>query len=119
MKIRFKTDENLPLDVVELLRSAGYDAMSVLDESLVGARDEVIANVCKKERRALITLDLDFADIRSYPPNEYDGIIVLRIHDQGKRNVVDVLRRVIKFLKDHPCLKQLWIVEEDRIRIRS
>ena len=119
METRFKTDENLPLAAVELLRSTGFDAMSVFDESLVGARDEDIARVCQEERRALITLDLDFADIRTYPPHEYNGIIVLRIPNQGKSDIVDVLRRVIRFLESHTCRKQLWIVDKDRVRIRS
>jgi len=119
MKLRFKTDENLPLEAVVLLRSAGYDAMSVFDQSLVGARDEDIAHVCQQERRVLITLDLDFADIRTYPPSEHSGIIVLRIHSQGRSEVVDVLRRVIRFLESHSCSKNLWIVDNNRIRVRS
>ncbi len=119
MEMCFKTDENLPLDAVTLLRSSGYDTMSVFDQSLVGEKDSVIASICQEERRILITLDLDFADIRTFPPNEYEGIIVLRIHNQSKSEVLSVLRRVVAFMKDHTCSKQLWIVEKERIRIRS
>jgi predicted nuclease of predicted toxin-antitoxin system len=119
MEMRFKKDENLPLAAAELLRSAGYNAVSVFAQSLVGARDEVVARICQEESRVLITLDLDFADIRTYPPSEYEGIIVLRIRNQGKSEVVGVLRRVISLLKDQTCRQQLWIVEKDRVRVRS
>ena len=119
MDIKFKTDENMPHGAISLLRSAGYNAMSVYEQSLVGYKDRAIADICRKENRVIITLDLDFSDIRTYPPNQYDGIIVLRIHDQCKRSVLALLRRVLQFLKDNPCRNQLWLVEEDRIRIRS
>lgn len=36
--MKFKSDENLPAEVVALLLSAGHDAHSVLDEDLGGLR---------------------------------------------------------------------------------
>jgi predicted nuclease of predicted toxin-antitoxin system len=119
MEMRFKIDENLPFEATELLRSSGYNAMSVFDQSLVGARDTTIAEICQKEKRILVTLDLDFADIRTYPPIEHEGLFVLRINNQGKNNVIHVLHRVIKLLKVNSCRKQLWIVEQERVRVRS
>ena len=41
--MKFKTDENLPLQAAELLRSAGHDADSVLDEGLSGTSDPNLA----------------------------------------------------------------------------
>lgn len=74
----FKIDENLPKDAAELLRSRGFDAETVREESLAGAGDDVIADTIQRENRVLITLDLDFSDIRTYPPEHYSGIVVLR-----------------------------------------
>jgi predicted nuclease of predicted toxin-antitoxin system len=76
--VTFKIDENLPKDAAELLRSHGFDAEIVQQEGLAGADDDVIARAIQRERRVLITLDLDFSDIRTYPPGQYSGIIVLR-----------------------------------------
>jgi hypothetical protein len=44
-----------------------------------GQSDSKIGDIVCAEKRALITLDLDFADIRSYPPEQYAGLIVLRL----------------------------------------
>ena len=55
MQTKFKVDENLPIDVAELLQKAGYDALTVHDEDLVGTLDPQIASICQKEKRALIT----------------------------------------------------------------
>ena len=80
----FKTDENLPIELTHILQNAGHDALKIHDQQLVGNPDFKIATVCQKEKRTLITLDLDFADIRSYPPHLHPGIIVLRPRTQSK-----------------------------------
>jgi predicted nuclease of predicted toxin-antitoxin system len=69
--MRFKLDENMPVEAAELLRAANYVADTVHDEQLAGHPDPDVALVCQREQRALITLDLDFADIRAYPPDQY------------------------------------------------
>ena len=44
-----------------------------------GASDVEVAAVCIGEERVLVTQDLDFSDIRTYPPAEYYGIVVFRL----------------------------------------
>ena len=117
--MKFKVDENLPVEVAELLRQQGYDAVTVLDQALGGVADSVIAPVCASEWRVLITIDTDFADIRTYPPEDFHGLIVLRLKQQDKPFVLSVLTNVLPILASESPDKQLWIVEERRIRIRS
>lgn len=76
--MRFKIDENLPVEAAELLVESGHDAWTILDQQMVGERDLQVASVSRDELRALITLDLDFADIRTYPPGDYHGLIARR-----------------------------------------
>ena len=118
--VRFKIDENLPAEVTSLLQQAGHDAASVLDERLDGRPDAEIADVCKREQRTLMTLDADFASICAYPPEEFDGgIIVLRLDSQGKRSVLGIIPAVLEALEETRPGRSLWIVEPGRIRIRS
>jgi hypothetical protein len=91
----------------------------VHDQHLVGSPDSNIAAVCQGEQRALLTLDLDFADIRAYPPEEYRGIIVLRLARQDKRHVLDILGRLLPKLDSEELIGKLWIVNERTIRIRG
>ena len=65
--MRFKIDENLPVEAADLLQAAGHEATTIHDEHLVGQPDPNVAQVCRDECRALVTLDLDFSDIRTYP----------------------------------------------------
>lgn len=82
--MQFKIDENLPVEIAELLIDAGYDAKTVHEQKLQGAQDSVLMDVCSKENRILVTLDIDFSDIRAYPPQELSGIIVLRVNNQAE-----------------------------------
>jgi len=76
--MQFKIDENLHSDAADLLRQHGHDALTVFDQGLRGHADGDIASVCQQESRTIVPLDLDFSDIRVYPPGDYEGIIVLR-----------------------------------------
>jgi len=116
---RFKIDENLPVEVKDLLTAAGHDALTVPDERLRGAKDAKLADVCVQEHRTLITLDLDFADIRAYPPEKSDGIIVLRLHSQHRALVLSVVQRLMPLLTLEPVQGHLWIVDENSTRIRG
>lgn len=117
--MEFKVDENLPSEVCELLRQAGHDAISVLDQKLGGRPDDEIATVCRTEGRALLTLDTDFANILAYPPADYHGIVVIRTEDQSKFVVTSLVRQAIGVLGSERLEQHLWIVEMNRVRIRG
>ena len=102
-----------------MLRQVGYDAITVLGQHLAGAPDSDIASVCQKEGRILITLDTDFADIRAYPPAQFPGLIVLRLHSQDEPHVLEIIGRLIPLLASEPLERLLWIVEETRLRVRG
>ena len=76
--MRFKIDEHLPLEIKDLLAQHRHDPVTVAEEGMAGSIDPDVAQVCRKEARALLTLDLDFSDIRAYPPEDYHGIVVFR-----------------------------------------
>jgi predicted nuclease of predicted toxin-antitoxin system len=117
--VRFKIDENLPAELAELLHLAGHDVETVHGEGLSGASDPDIIQVCRIELRCLITLDLDFSDMRAYPPAKMNGMIVMRLRSQDKRSVRAVASRLIPLLEREVLENRLWIVDEERLRIRA
>ena len=116
--MKFKVDENLPVEAADLLREAGHEADTVQEEGLSGTEDEVLSERIRLEGRAIITLDLDFSDIRAYPPQDYPGIIILRPSRQDKDAALALIRRFLPLLPVEPLAGCIWIVEPDRIRIR-
>ncbi len=87
--MRFKIDENLPVAVAELCNELGHNTITVAEQSLGGKSDTEIATACRFEKRALVTLDVDFADIRTYPPEDFYGLIVLRLNNQAQPHVLE------------------------------
>jgi len=116
--MRRKTDENLHPEVADLLRSLGHDVKTVWDEGLRGKSDRAVIVACRREGRALVTLDLDFANILRYPPERHAGLIVLRVADQSRRHVLRVIERAVPVLAAQPLAGRLWMVDEHHVRSR-
>ena len=62
--MKFKIDENLPIEYRSILERAGFQAETVGDENLSGTDDGVVIARCRNESRILLTLDLDFGNTR-------------------------------------------------------
>ncbi len=115
----FKVDENLHEEVADLLRQHGHDAVTVYDQQMQGRGDDNVAAVCRQDGRVIVTQDLDFSNILTYPPPDYAGIIVLRLHDQSRPSVVAVVSRLIPHFATETLVGCLWIVDEIGMRIRQ
>jgi predicted nuclease of predicted toxin-antitoxin system len=115
---QLKLDEHFPAAAAETLSEAGHHAATVLQQELGGTADPDLAAICQREGRALLTLDMGFSDIRSYPPGEYPGLVVLRPASQAKGYLLRLLQRLSPHFDRHPLSGRLWIVDEQSIRIR-
>jgi predicted nuclease of predicted toxin-antitoxin system len=83
------------VEIAEEFCAAGHEAATVGDQQIVGGNDLDLSEVSRSEGRARVTLDLDFADIRTYPPDEHPGLIVQRLARQDELQVLDVFRRML------------------------
>jgi predicted nuclease of predicted toxin-antitoxin system len=117
--MRFKLDEGLPIEAAVALAEAGHDATTVFNQGLAGASDDMLYQRCLEERRAIVTLDVDFADIRAYPPEHSPGLRVIRLVRQDRQSITDALIKNMSLLDREPFTGYLGIVEEDRVRIRG
>jgi predicted nuclease of predicted toxin-antitoxin system len=117
--VKFKIDENLPVELVDLLHLAGHEASSVVAQQIHGKPDPVIMEVCIREAYILVTLDLGFANIRAYPPGLTPGILVLRPGRQDKGRLLRMFERSLPVIDLEPVEGRLWIIEEARVRIRG
>src|SRR4030042_4996820 len=117
--MRIKLDENMPLSLATLLRSAGHNVSTVPEENLSGEADPHVIEAAAKEGRLLMTFDVDFGDIRAYPVGSHAGVVVFRLHDQRWA----VLKEPAERLLGSGLLERLEhgiaIVDENRIRVRS
>lgn len=118
--MRFLIDADLPRPTATVIRSLGHEALDVRDIGLGAAPDEQIAAYAQAHGLCLLTGDFDFADIRDYPPQDYAGLVVLKLPDNANRDMI--LRLVEAFLGESHVLGQLpgrlAIVQRGRIRLR-
>jgi len=117
--LKFKLDENLRQECAAVFRHAGLPADTVAEENLSGADDSALFERCKREDRILIILDLDFSDVREYAPGSHPGVIVLRPSSQEKQQLIALSARLANLMSERSPAKQLWIVDERRVRIRE
>ena len=106
--MRFLIDANLPRTVIAVVRSLGHHAEFARDIGLGSAADDQIAKHALHYRAALLTRDLDFADIRRYPPDQYSGIVVLRLPDTA---VAEEIAAVLKRFLSEPGLSLRLLVD--------
>lgn len=116
--MRIKLDENLGSPRVSgQLRSAGHDVATVQEQDLHGTTDDGLAEVCRREGRCLVTLDMGFANSVRYVPSSYAGIVVLRMPARVTlANVDAALATLVTALKRGDIHGRLWVVQGRRIR---
>lgn len=113
-----KLDENLGRSHASHLQKSGYQADRVTEEGLAGKSDTVVWQRACEERRFFVTLDTDFADIRSYPPGSHEGILLLRPRNRSSATVLQVLRRALTEYLLESLRGCLTVATESHTRIR-
>ena len=63
-----------------------------------GRPDSEVANLCRSEGRAIITLISISPTFRVYAPTDYPGIIVLRLSRLDKHHVLAAIQRMLPIL---------------------
>ncbi|KAA0245024.1 MAG: hypothetical protein DYG83_06100 [Candidatus Brocadia sp. AMX2] len=67
--------------------------------------------VCCKEKRCLVTLDLDFADVTRFPPGSSSGIVVIRIHRNPSFALLEQLvRQFLQALTQIPLRRSFGLL---------
>ena len=117
--MRLKLDENIPNRVEPALRSLGIDVETARSEGLAGTDDPTLLAACVAEGRILVTLDLDFSDIRAYSPEAHRGVWVFRPAQQTFAAVLNLVRHGIRLSSVERTVGQLWVIDEKNIRIRE
>lgn len=118
--MKFKLDENFGTRTQQLFRAAGHDVQTVREEGLQGNPDQKLYEVCCHEQRCMVTLDLDFADVTRFPPQQAAGLAVIRIPKNPTLPLLEsLIRQFLLTLNTVSIDQQLWIIEVGRIRMHQ
>ncbi|MEW6234766.1 MAG: DUF5615 family PIN-like protein [Candidatus Omnitrophota bacterium] len=116
--MEIKLDENMPQALAERLCAEGHNASTVSEENLSGASDDSVLKHATEESRLLMTFDVDFGDIRSYPVGSHAGVIVFRFNDQQWTALKEPVERLLRSGALESLPGSLAIIDEKRIRFR-
>jgi predicted nuclease of predicted toxin-antitoxin system len=115
--LRIKFDENLGDLGADVLRAAGHDVTTVAEEGLHATSDANLIEICRSERKCLVTLDLDFSNPLRFDPSRYYGIAVLRLSAASwDADLLDAVRTLAAGLADSAIEGKLWVIRTGRIR---
>lgn len=115
--MKFKLDENLGQRGAQVLKKYGFDVATVVEQSLCSASDPQLIEICHREERCLVTLDMDFSNPFLFNPRHYSGIAVIRLSVKSSPNdlyqAIDLLGSV---LMKTSITGKLWIIQNNKIR---
>jgi predicted nuclease of predicted toxin-antitoxin system len=114
--MRLLANENVSATLIQSLRDAGHDVLSV-KESLRGERDPAVLARAQAEQRIVVTHDKDFGELafRIVLPAEC-GVILLRLSgpDRDSDNA-----RALKAIESRSDWAGFFsVVTDDRVRMR-
>jgi hypothetical protein len=116
--VRFKLDENLPIELLENLRAPGHEGESVRDEGLTGVPDAGLLEHVRHEQRVLLTMDKGIADVRAYPPDRYAGIVLFRPPSAGRGTTLSFVQQHLPTVLERELTGHLLVVTERGVRLR-
>ena len=117
--MRFKLDENLPFELADMFGESGHDAVTVLDQDLMGAMDSESCSDLHARGPNSRHVRFGFCGHPDYQPDAYPGLVVFRLDSQARDHVLEIGARLLKVLFGATLSGQLWIVEESSIRVRQ
>lgn len=118
-KVKLLADECVGLPTINLLRKLGYSVVTAKEVMLSGKDDLEILKWAIKNKRILITEDIDFGNIILYPPKLHHGIILLRFRHRFEDSIHNIISNLLQDLKPKDFKKTLIIVDPDKYRIRK
>lgn len=94
--VRFIADENIHNEVVDFLRSSGFDVKSASDDDLAGGLDIDLLKLAHNSDRGIITHDSDFGTLIYTQDQPYYVILFVRPGHFDPNFTIETLTKLIE-----------------------
>jgi len=108
---KFLLDENVPNLINKFLKSKGYSA----ECGPKGIRNSKVALLATNKKSVLLTRDKHFINSVLFPPKQFFGIVVFRIHPPKAEKLVKALSSLLDETKEFKG--KLFVVKEDCVEV--
>lgn len=116
--MKIKLDENMPATLATVLTACGHDTDTVPEEDLTGKPDPDVWRKTQQADRLLITQDLDFSDIRQFRPGSHHGLLLVRLVNPSRQNLIEQVTSAFKTEAVETWRRCFVVLTERKIRIR-
>ena len=119
MNLRFFVDHCVPNYIIQTLLDARHEVFRLKDHIPMDSPDSFVIS---KAQELDAILNGDFADIITYPPAKFKGIIALQVRNHPEI-IPQIVSRLKDFLLSYLDMKyyegKLLLIKAHRIRIRG
>lgn len=116
--MRFLADMGVSMRVVEWLRSTGHDIVHLREQGLHRLPDGEIFAKAQRERRVVLTFDLDFGEIVAATGVKTASVILFRLKNTRSQHVIGRLETVLARSSADVERGAIVVVEDWRHRVR-
>ncbi len=100
MGFRFFADHRVSNAMMQTLREAGHEVVRLREHLPVESPDTDVIAKAQQLDAVLLSLNGDFADIVTYPPAHYQGIIALQVRNHPEA-IPQLMQRLQDYLSSH------------------
>lgn len=106
------------MSTVNSLRQAGEDATHLREQSLLTMPDDQIVAKAIREKRVVLTFDLDFGDLLAAGGGTVPSVILFRMRNQTPAAVTPRLFQALDLYREVLASGAIVIVEDAAYRLR-
>ena len=117
--MRLLADLNIAPRTVSFLRSLGHDVQRASDVLPPSATDDVIVDYARRDRRSIVTQDLDFSAIVALSGQAAPSVVSLRLASSRIEKVNALLATLLPKIEADVAAGAIVSVDEHRVRCRS
>ena len=81
MSLRLFIDQCVPKSIIQILRDTEHEVFVLGDYIPIESPDIIVIAKAQELNAILVSLNGDFADIVTYPPSSYQGIISIQLRN--------------------------------------
>jgi hypothetical protein len=122
MSLRIFADHCISNFIMAKLRQAGHLVFRLKDYIPQDSPDEIAIAKAQELDCIMLSLNGDFSDIVTYPPENFKGIIALQVRNHPEI-IPELMTRLVNYLSIHPEMSyytgKLLLIEVHRIRVRE
>ena len=110
---KFLLDENIRIEVKKFLDSKGFSS-AYASKGIVNGR---LAALSREKKCVLLTRDKDFINRSLFPPKQFFGIVVFRIHPPLADKLIASLEKLLAEVREFKG--KLFVVREEGFEVKD